>query len=45
MKRNIDFSRMKRVVVKVGTSVLTDSSGHFSFNDLKNVAAEVNKLL
>ncbi len=45
MKRNLNFNRIKRVVVKIGTSVLTDLEGNFSLANLKNIAAQVHALL
>lgn len=45
MKRNFNFNRIKRIVVKVGTSILTDSEGHFSVSNLKSVVSQVQQLI
>ena len=45
MQREINFNRMKRVVIKVGTSVLTNAEGYFSLSSLKNVVSQVKWLL
>ena len=36
-ERQIDFGRMKRVVIKIGTSVLTNDEGLFSLSALNKL--------
>lgn len=43
-KRNFRFDRIKKIVVKIGTSVLTDPSGFFSLSNLRKIIAQVDTL-
>ncbi len=45
MRKNISFERAKRIVIKIGTSVLTDSEGRFSLAELKRIVTQVHELL
>ena len=45
MQKSIDFEKIKRIVIKIGTSVLTDSSEHFSLGELKRIVVQVVGLL
>ena len=45
MKKNFSIESIKKVVVKIGTSALTDSEGSFSLADLKSVATQIHELL
>jgi len=45
MRKNLNFDKIKRVVIKIGTSVLTDSDGNFSLSRLDPVMAQIQDLL
>ena len=41
MTRNFNFGRAKRVVIKIGTSVLTNDEGHFSLSALSRIGSQL----
>ncbi len=45
MRKNFKFSAVKRIVIKVGTSVLTDAEGSFSMGVLERIVLQVKELL
>lgn len=45
MRKNFNLDKVKRVVVKIGTSVLTDSEGNFSLSQLDGIVDQLRSLL
>ncbi|PIQ85423.1 MAG: glutamate 5-kinase [Candidatus Omnitrophica bacterium CG11_big_fil_rev_8_21_14_0_20_45_26] len=45
MTSGYSFRHIKRIVMKIGTSVLTDANGQFSLQALKNIAKQVEHVI